>query len=96
MLEKVPQNLIFQSFPEISLKFPQNFGIHTNFFQDILITNFQICQTQSPALTRLSEYYGKIYDNFRFSVQILAKVIINFLDFSIFPFFRNIYREVGR
>ncbi len=40
MLEKVPQNLIFRSFPEISLKFPQNFGIHTNFFQDILITNF--------------------------------------------------------
>ncbi len=40
MQEKILQNLIFQSFPKISLKFPQNCGIYTNFFQDILITNF--------------------------------------------------------
>ncbi len=70
MNEKVPQNLIFQSFSKISLKFPQNFGIHTNFCQDILITNFldvfcqvQICQTHDsphwpawPSITGPSLY----------------------------------------
>ncbi len=29
----------------------------------------------------------EIYDNFRFSVQILVKIIINFSDFSVFPIF---------
>ncbi len=28
-----------------------------------------------------------IYDNFRFSVQILVKIILNFLDLSVFPIF---------
>ncbi len=37
----------------------------------------------------------KIYDNFRFSVQILAKIIINFSDFSIFPIFVILIIRLG-
>ncbi len=29
----------------------------------------------------------KIYDNFLFLVKILEKIIIHFLDFSVFPFY---------
>ncbi len=32
--------ILYSKVFEISLKFPQNVGIHTNFFRDILITNF--------------------------------------------------------
>ncbi len=58
MLEKVPKNLIFQSFPEISLKFPQNFGIHTSIFQDILIINF------------LKDIFCQVYGSFNERVAI--------------------------
>ncbi len=29
----------------------------------------------------------KIFDNFRFLIQILGKIIINFSDFSVFPIY---------
>ncbi len=63
---KVPQNLIFQSFPKISLKFPQNFEIRTNFFSRYSYHKFprrpfssdsDMINTRSSALTCLSEYY---------------------------------------